>query len=113
MSKRKPQHWKQGWTKSEKRRWWERIEHIQEALDLGRSVQVGRVPMKKNDGDFLNVDACYRIRISNTLDYQAAVCTLLHEFAHALEPYDEHGQAFHAAQCEVWSANTDWEENYA
>ena len=113
MPKRKPQHWQQAWTGSEKHRWWDRIEHLLDVLGFDKPVQVRRVPMKRDHGECQYWDDFYRIRIDNTLEYQMAVLILLHELAHALEPNDGHGPAFHMAQFEVWLAYNEYELDYA
>lgn len=109
MPRQEPQHWRRGWTESERNRWWERIEHLLDALSIDKPVQVRRVRMKRCHGECQYWDKFYRIRIDNTLGYQMAVLILLHELAHALEPNDDHGPAFHMAQFEVWLAYNEYE----
>ncbi len=109
MPTRKPQHWRQGWTEQEKFSWLDRIEHLLDALDFSKPVRVRRIPMKRNHGLCQYKESYCLVQIGNTLEYQMAVFILRHELAHALEPNDAHGPAFHMAQFEVWLAYNEYE----
>ncbi len=105
----KPQHWRKKWDVKEQSCWWKRIEFLLEALTFDKPVYVHRVPMKRDNGDCRDLGDRYLVRISNTLSYGFAVHILLHELAHAMEPFEEHGPAFHMAQFEIWLAYNEYE----
>jgi predicted metal-dependent hydrolase len=102
------------WDDEEKWTWWERIEWLTYELDFDRPVHVHRVKMSRNHGevDDRSRPDRYIIRIDNTLDYQLAVWVLIHELAHCMEPYEDHGPAFWMAKCEVWAENLIFEQDY-